>query len=292
MYGTIHPGKSEFDLAQEDLTSLAFSNYHNLKKDKIFQDIEIEIVEDEPKRIPIVSKKGKKIIRVAEAFLAVIILICIVRIALYQKESYALKEMQQSIYNEVINESPINDKIINFTALTNINDDAKAWISVPGTNVDYPIVQTSNNDFYLNHNIKKENSSAGAIFFDYRNKLDGSDKNIILYGHARLDESMFGSLKNVLKDEWYLNNANHLITLNFKDSKKTYKVFSVYQIKVEDYYLTTDFSNTPYLGYLATIKGRSIYDFPIELDDDTQILTLSTCGADANNRIVVHAKLI
>lgn len=294
MNGYMHPGKSDFDIAQEDLSSLAFSNYHNLKKDSIFQNMDIEIVEDEiePKRIPIVSKKGKKILRVVESLLAVVVIVCVIKIVLYQKESYAIKEINQDIYNEVINTGSVDEFNVNFKKLNSINEDAKGWIKVLGTNIDYPVVQTNDNDYYLTHNIKNEKTSVGSIFFDYRNSLDGTDKNIIIYGHSRLDESMFGSLKNVLKSEWLSKDENRYITLTLPDGVRKYQVFSVYKISVEDYYLTTDFSNTPYLGFLATIKGRSIYDFPIELDEESKILTLSTCGDDASNRIVLHAKLI
>ena len=87
--------------------------------------------------------------------------------------------------------------------------------------------------FYLKHSFDKSNNSAGWIFADYRNKFDGTDKNIIIYGHNMKDNSMFGRLKSVISEDWYNNEDNKYITLITENEIQIYEVFSVYQIEKE-----------------------------------------------------------
>ena len=176
---------------------------------------------------------------------------------------------------------------IDFKKLKEKNDDTVAWIRVNGTNIEYPIVKTNNNDYYLYHSFDKTKSNAGWVFMDYRNKLDGTDKNIIIYDHNRKDGSIFGSLKNILKETWYDEKDNLEIEFWTENGKEKYQVFSIYEIENEDYYLSTTFDN--YDEYLNNIKNRSIKDFGINLSNESNILTLSTCSSSNKRRIVLHA---
>lgn len=182
---------------------------------------------------------------------------------------------------------------IDFSTLTSQNEDVVGWIKIQNTNVDYPIVQSFDNQFYLNHNFHKETSKAGWIFADYRNPSSLSDQNIILYGHGRLDNSMFGSLRLLLEEDWFIQNQSHQIQLSTLKENRLYEIVSIYTIKPETYYLTTFFENDQkWQQYLEAIQRRSIYSFDTTLYPDDQILTLSTCQDDNQNRLVVHAKLI
>ena len=86
-----------------------------------------------------------------------------------------------------------------FNELKKINKDVKGWIEVNGTTINYPYVQTNNNNFYLNHTFDKTSNGAGWIFLDYRNNTNFEDKNTIIYGPGRSNSAMFGSLKNITK---------------------------------------------------------------------------------------------
>ena len=90
---------------------------------------------------------------------------------------------------------------VDFNELKKKNADTVGWIKVNGTNINYPVVQTNNNDYYLNHAYDKSKNSAGWIFADYRNNMTNFDKNTIIYGHGRLNNTMFGSLKNILNSK-------------------------------------------------------------------------------------------
>lgn len=137
---------------------------------------------------------------------------------------------------------------------------------------------------------KKYNSS-GWIFADYRNKFDGTDKNLIIYGHNVKDNSMFGSLKNILTKEWYDNEKNYNIKLATEEKNETYRVFSVYQIEEEDYYIQTKFKNSEsFSSFIKTLQKRSIKNFNEQISAEDNILTLSTCANNNKYRIVLHAK--
>ena len=167
------------------------------------------------------------------------------------------------------------------------------WLNVKGTSVDYPVVKAAdNNSYYVTHNFNKANNIAGWIFADYRLKLDGTDKNIVIYGHNMKDGSMFGSLKKkALNSDWYGNEEN-VITFQTENEKSTYKVFSVYQIAKENYYTKTSFqSEGEYKEFLDTLKSRSTHDFGTELGISDKIITLSTCATNSDYRVVVHAVL-
>lgn len=172
------------------------------------------------------------------------------------------------------------------------NKDTIGWIQVNNTNVNYPFVQTSNNEYYLNHAFDKSYNSAGWVFLDYRNNTDFSDRNNIIYAHARRDNTMFGSLRNVIKESWYSNKDNRIIKLSTETENSMWQVFSVYRIETESYYITTAFSSDEvYENFLKTLQERSMYNFDVKLSKDDKILTLSTCNGE-NHRIVIHAKLI
>lgn len=181
---------------------------------------------------------------------------------------------------------------VKFDELIKKNSDTVGWINVNQTNINYPFVQTNDNDYYLNHSYDKTKNNAGWVFLDFRNHKNLSDRNNVLYAHSRLDKTMFGSLSNVLKKSWYVNKDNHVIRISTPSGDSLWQIFSVYVIKEETYYITTSFrDDEEYQKFLDTIKKRSKYNFNTSLDTNDKILTLSTCYSDTQ-RTVVHAKLI
>lgn len=183
---------------------------------------------------------------------------------------------------------------VNFESLLKQNNDTVGWIKVENTNINYPIVQADDNDFYLNHSYDKQENEAGWVFADYRNNMRNFNQNTIIYGHSRLDQTIFGSLRNVTKIKWLENKSNHVIHLSTPTKNTLWQVFSVYKIPAESYYLTTSFANnSDYSTFLNTLASRSIYKFGVSLNTNDRILTLSTCtDTIENGRIVLHAKLI
>lgn len=184
-------------------------------------------------------------------------------------------------------------KEYNLEKLREVNSDIVGFIEVDNTKVRYPVVKSNDNKFYLNHSYKKKKNEIGSIFLDYRNDLDNLSKNNIIYGHGRLDNSMFGSLNNLLDKELINNKVNYYITITTPKSIMTFKIFSIYTIYKESYYIRTYFSSNKYFKeFLKTITNRSIYNFNTDLNTNDKILTLSTCKDNFGKRVVVHAKLI
>lgn len=182
---------------------------------------------------------------------------------------------------------------IDFEKLKEQNPDTVAYIKVNNTNIDYAVVKGNNNSYYLNHNFNKEYNIAGWIFMDYRNKLDDTDKNIIIYGHNTKDNSMFDTLRFVLNNDWQTNKDNLIITFVTEKQEYKYQVFSTYEIKPEDFYITTNFtSDENYKYFLGKIKERSNYNYKVDLDENDKLLTLSSCLGEGQTRVVLHAKLI
>ena len=181
---------------------------------------------------------------------------------------------------------------IDFTALKAHNPNTVAYLNVKGTNIDYVVVRGKDNSYYLRRTFDRTWNASGWIFADYRNDFDGTDKNIIIYGHNTKDGSMFGSLKNTLTEEWRSNKENRQIVLVTEQGTFLYEVFSTYTRNPEEYYITTYFGNIDFNGFVNELASRSNFDYGVDLSNVSQILTLSTCSDDLAGRVIVHAKLI
>ena len=172
------------------------------------------------------------------------------------------------------------------------NNDTVGWLNVNNTNINYPFVKSSDNDYYLHHSFDKSYNNAGWVFLDYRNNKNLTDKNNIIYGHHRVNNTMFTSLLNTLNQSWYTNKDNHIIRISLENENSLWQIISVYKIPTESYYITTKFNDdNEFITFLDTISKRSIYNFNYNVNKEDIILTLSTCYDD-NTRVVVHAKLI
>lgn len=181
---------------------------------------------------------------------------------------------------------------VDFSELKSINPDTVGWLMVDGTNINYPFVQSSNNEYYLTHSFDGKYSSAGWVFLDYRNSTKQLDKNTIIYAHSRLNKTMFGSLKNILDDEWLNNKSNHVIKLSTEYENSLWQVFSVYHIPTTNDYIRTSFvSDDDFLSFTNMLINRSVHNFDTTVDKDDNILTLSTCYK-TNEKLVLHAKLL
>ena len=182
---------------------------------------------------------------------------------------------------------------VDFTALKEKNPDTIAFIHMQGNNINYPVVQTDNNDYYLKHAYDKSKNSAGWVFMDYRNNITNLSDNTVIYGHGRLDETVFGSLKNTLTKTWQANKENYVIWLTTEKENLVFQIFSIYTIASENYYIETDFSSSADKEkWLNTMKERNTTSFNTSVNTNDKILTLSTCQNNNGVRIVVQAKLI
>ena len=229
--------------------------------------------------------------------LVVILFISVKNIFNWIKDNKKTSEMESIIEDktsvEIIDDNTESGVInVDLNDLKKINSDTVGYIKVNNTNINYPVVKTNNNTFYLTHTFDKTENKAGWVFMDYRNHNDNFDTNTILYAHGRLDNTMFGSLRKVIKEEWYTNPDNYILQYSNDYYSSKWQVFSIYRVKETDDYIKTNFSsNEEYISFINLIKSRSIYDFNIDVNTNDNIITLSSCYNDTD-RMVLHAKLV
>jgi len=201
-----------------------------------------------------------------------------------------------TFYLRVLNPDDVGAKIdkSEMKQLANTNPDVFAWITVSGTKIDYPVVQTKDNDFYLRFGYNKEESRSGAIFMDYRNSKNLSEnRHTIFYGHNMLDRTMFSPLIKFSKNEELFKNG--MIEIITNEAIYYYKIFSVHEEEPTSGYIRTNFYNDEdYVGFLTDMKSRSIFEKDVTLDADSKIITLSTCVNDirVDRRFVVQGVLV
>lgn len=181
---------------------------------------------------------------------------------------------------------------IDFNKLIQKNKDTVAWIYVPDTNANYPIVKHTDNKFYLNHNFNMKYNNAGWIFGDYRCDFLNLGQNTVIYGHDRKDASMFGDLAKLKNETWFKNEKHKYIYFANKVNSYIFEIVSVYTVKPNSFYNKAGFKNAEefqkFLNYMEDKNTIKSLNNQIGINDN--ILTLSTCYG--NNRLVIQAKLI
>lgn len=237
----------------------------------------------------------KKIFKVFINLILVLILIyssfsIYTKFSSYKKASETYDKVKSEYENYKLESKDNNDQLITSKSLSELNPNFKFWIKVDKTNIDYPVVQTTNNDHYLKYDFYNKPSDSGCIFMDYRN--NAKSKNIILYGHNMRNKTMFNNLlKFKAKDFFDKNNKIRV----FKDNKEyIYEVFSVYTTDSKYDYLITNFNNpNEFKNYINNIKNKSLFKSDIKVNSNDKIITLSTCSYEFDDaRTVVHAKLL
>lgn len=239
-------------------------------------------------------KRNNIISKLITIILIVIIIFCLYKIGIWFIDNYKSKKVKDNYkeIQETIDKTDIHKikpDTISIDELKKQNEDTVGWLKVNNTDINYPIVKSNDNDYYLHRSFDKSYNSAGWPFVDYRNRLDGTDKNIVIYGHNRRNGDMFGTLHKVLKEEWYTNNENKEITFITENKVYKYEVYAVYEVLNEEYYINTEMNNEEYKTFLDTVSKRSYYNFNVNLDSNKTTLTLSTCSGNDKYRTVLHA---
>ena len=181
-----------------------------------------------------------------------------------------------------------------YQSLVAINSDCVGWIQIPGTDINYPVVQAADNEFYLTHNFNRETAACGAIFMDYRNDVDVKAEHLILYGHQMKDNSMFKQLNGYKEEMFYKEHPN--ISLHLHEQKYEYEITAVYVTNVANggsYYNYLHWNTRKeQLNYLQQkMAGYQIYDTGKKVMETDELLSLSTCEYSSDNgRLIVQAR--
>lgn len=179
---------------------------------------------------------------------------------------------------------------IRHEALQAINPDYTGWIEVMNTSIRYPIVQGTDNHFYLNHGFDRARSAGGSIFMDAGNQPDFSDNHTMVYGHHMKDGSMFRELRRYLEPDFF--NKGYTIHIYIPGNEMIYEVFAAYEAANDPVlHRPGNFSQHELEEYLEIIGKRApLFISPVE-SEGINILTLVTCGYSTDDaRIIVHAR--
>lgn len=215
----------------------------------------------------------------------------------YYKNRKMLSNVQEMYYDvgaeEEENREP--DEIRSgFDELLKHNDNVVGWITMDGTQIDYPILQTDNNIEYLTKDYNDRVTRAGSIFLDYRNDIKADNMNTVVYGHRMKDGSMFQHLTKFL-DEDFLKEHQTFEYDTLYDSYEA-EIFSVYNTLTDFNYIETEFpEDQEYADLLKQMQDKSHFETNVEVNSDDLIITLSTCDYELDEnegRLVVHAKLV
>lgn len=222
----------------------------------------------------------------------------------YQAESDTSEtevSKQESIYVESAVADSVMDnesRTIDFDVLQKRNPDVYAWIEVPGTNVDYPILQhATDNSYYLTHTIDHEKTVAAAIYTENYNAKDFEDLHTVIYGHNMKNRTMFRTLHNYEDYDFFKENKDVIIYL--PNETRYYKVFAAYTYDNRHLLFSFDWSSSDafqkYIDEIMSIRDFGAYiDKDMNVTGEDKIITLSTCvnSGDSTKRYLVQAVLV
>lgn len=215
----------------------------------------------------------------------------LLRWVIYNKKSANLIQevIEQNFTEEIPDTQGQVTNPVNFEELKKTNEDVVAWIRIADTTVNYPIVQSEDNEYYLQRDFNKKYSTCGWIFMNFKNNSNFSDRNTTIFGHNIKSGLMFKDLLKIYRNE--LGN-NVIIEIYTETEKMEFAVYSSYMIEPEEYatqVLTTDEQEEE---YISEILKRSSITYNIVPTKKDKLITLSTCDNSGKNRILIHGVYI
>lgn len=242
--------------------------------------------------------------------LAIIFLIIAIIIASYYIYNFYLSNKNKNIYKKIDKEilvmdngNNIKEQSINVRKVIKLkeeNSDVIGWIQIDNTTIDYPILQTTNNEYYLTHNYKKEKSKYGSIYLNSKCNILDNNSNLIIYGHNMKDKQMFNQLLNYSDKNYY--NEHKRIRIATEQGESEYIIISAFKSKIfyqdkEDafkYYNYTKFNNADeYNEFISNCKKIQLYDTGVSAEYGDKLITLVTCEySQEDGRFVVVAKKV
>ena len=187
---------------------------------------------------------------------------------------------------------------VDFDKLRELNPEIVGWIYIAGTSINYPVLQTEDNDYYLHHTYERKENRSGAIFMDCHCDRRGDSQNTILYGHNMKDGSMFGSLKKMYDIDYNAQadfRQHPFIWLITPTGATEYEIYACREINLQEkedreVYLVDAGSEEEYQSYLNLQKSKAQYDTGVSPQASRKMLTLSTCTSGTRDgRFVVQA---
>ncbi len=264
----------------------------------------------------ILSDKNKKIV-IISGFAFIILLVIIIEITIIMSkvpDVVAIVEVTDDVENQieittfenslkdnkVFPKSDLEGNSINKILKANLrqfenlrlkysNDDIKSYISVYGTTINTPVVQTENNTFYKDHDIYKNKNIDGTVYLDATSKVKDFTQNTIIYGRTDIKDKQFFDLTLYENIDFY--KTNKFINLDTDYNSTVWQVVSFYKVTDDNFYLKTDFKDAEFDTFIAGVKNMSMYDSNVKLTNEDKILTLTSSNDNNNTNYVLQAKL-
>lgn len=205
-----------------------------------------------------------------------------------QKEESAPKQEQEQEQAQEQPESskprdPMLDKLgeLSLKNLQEVNPDVVGWITIPDTDVNYPILQTGDNRFYLNKTWKKQASTVGSIFMECQNRADLSQFNTLIYGHNMKDGSMFSVLRSYLEQAYW--EEHPYVYIAVENDVRRYDIYAAYEVGVWEiaYGLEIE-KEEDKQEFIDFGVSKSKIDTGVVPTVEDDVLTLSTCTGNGN----------
>lgn len=249
------------------------------------------------------GKKNTKFKKIILILITIIFITCIIYISVYFYNSYKDKNINDNILNNVnVDSTKVTEqkteRMLQLEELQKENSEIVGWLEIEGTNINYPVLQGTDNEFYMKNNYKKEKSKNGSIFLDKSYNWDIPSSNLLVYGHNNKNGTMFQDLLKYKKEDFYKEHTKIKFTTNKEDS--VYEIMSVFYSRVyykneknvfRYYYFVNAENEQEYNYFVNNAKKASIYDTGITAEYGEQLLTLSTCSYHTEDgRFVVVAK--
>lgn len=190
----------------------------------------------------------------------------------------------------------IPQKNLDWEELEVVNPDIYAWIYIPNTNIDYPVLQRSgDNDYYLKHNLDGSRGKPGCIYTEDLNSKEFTDYNTVIYGHNMKSGAMFRTLHD-FEDKSFFDN-NQYVYIYTKDRTLVYKIFAAYTNDAKHILNSNDFTSEQGLSdYLEKVfkkaQAEGYLRDDVAVTGENAILTLSTCTTSSDKRYIVQAVLV
>lgn len=180
---------------------------------------------------------------------------------------------------------------VDFAPLKEINTEIVAWLFAEGTLIDYPVLHTNNNSYYLNHLYTGETNKSGSLFLDYRNTGLFTERNTVIYGHYMTNDTMFGSLKLYKEQDFY----DEYPTMQLYTPDGDYLIELICGTVEDGNYEFVQFEfvdEDAFIEYIDAQRGRSTFQSDVELSPGDRIVSLCTCSYEWNNaRYMIIGKL-
>ena len=202
------------------------------------------------------------------------------------------KDIDDLYYGENDTGESFQTVLARLTKLKSLNSDTYGWIKLTGTEIDYPVVQGDNNDYYLRRSFYKSYLNSGSIFADAACLSPSQNRNTVIYGHNMKDGTMFHTLHNLANPEYFESAEIRLMTT---EGIFVYEVYSVHRPHETDRFFHTDFTEASWLEFISWTKAQSLIDnSAISVTAEDRVITLSTCISTTTEepyRFVVHGVL-